>query len=102
MKKRRSILGFFRAIAHRPKATGVQTVPITEEFERCVMCGKLTDVPVSTPIDFREQEYEIGCGQLCNSCRLKLREEVQTGCYYSNPQILKAIEQSRTDNKNDG
>lgn len=99
MKKRRSIVGFFRAVTHRPKAKGVQHVPVTEEFERCVMCGKLTDIPISTPVDFREEEYEVGCGQLCNSCRLKLREETEVGCCLSSAQILRAVNESRVDNK---
>lgn len=89
---------------HRHSKKGAESVnndPKTEEFERCVMCGALTSVPVATHIDFREEEYEVGCGQLCNACRLKLREETQTGWSLSNAQILRAVEQSRTDTKKD-
>ncbi len=43
------------------------TAPQAEEFERCVMCGKLTCVPVSMPVDWREN-YEMGMGQLCAEC----------------------------------
>ncbi len=42
----------------------------TEEFERCIMCGKLTCVPISMPIDWREN-YEIGMGQICAECAKK-------------------------------
>jgi len=38
-----------------------------EQFERCIMCGALTCIPISMPIDWREN-YEIGCGQLCSEC----------------------------------
>ena len=42
-----------------------------DEFELCVMCGKVTDVPITMPIDQREN-YEVGCGQLCTLCIKKL------------------------------
>ncbi len=48
-----------------------------DAYERCVMCGKLTNIPVSLPIDLRE-EYEIGCGQICGVCRIKMREETES------------------------
>ena len=35
--------------------------------ERCVLCGKETDVPVSLPID-RRNCYVEGSGQLCRGC----------------------------------
>ena len=38
-----------------------------EEYERCIICGELTDVPMTMPIEMREN-YEIGCGQLCARC----------------------------------
>ena len=49
------------------EADSVNNTPNTEEFERCVMCGALTCIPVSMPIDWRNN-YVIGCGQLCNEC----------------------------------
>ena len=52
--------------------TDPQKTPDNEKFERCVMCGKLTNVPVLLCVDLRE-DYEIGCGQLCNACQAKLR-----------------------------
>jgi len=52
-------------------ATQNKTNPLQAEgFERCVMCGNVTNVPVSMPIDFRDN-YEAGCGQLCSECALK-------------------------------
>lgn len=48
----------------------VNNTPQTEEFERCVMCGALTCVPISMPVDWREN-YEIGLGQICAECAKK-------------------------------
>lgn len=41
-----------------------------EEYDRCVMCGALTGVRSSVPVDWREN-YEIGMGQLCGACAKK-------------------------------
>lgn len=46
--------------------------PHKKEFERCIMCGKLTCIPISMPIDWREN-YEIGLGQICAECAKKER-----------------------------
>ena len=55
----------------KEKETGnVNAIPEPEEFERCIICGELTDILVSTPIDLREN-YEVGCGQLCAECASK-------------------------------
>lgn len=35
--------------------------------EPCVLCGKLTDVDKSTPIELRENYVE-GGGEVCNDC----------------------------------
>lgn len=43
------------------------TILDTEEYERCVICGSLTRVPICMPIDLRDN-YEIGCGQICDEC----------------------------------
>ncbi len=40
------------------------------EYEVCVVCGKLTEVPFFFPIQFREN-YIAGCGQLCAKCAEK-------------------------------
>lgn len=72
--------------------------PVTEEFERCVMCGELTCVPVSMLIDRREN-YESGCGQICAECAKKQREAAERANTLSNAQILLAVEQSRNESK---
>jgi hypothetical protein len=41
------------------------------EFETCVMCGAVTDVPVNLHIDFRKTFVE-GAGQLCGTCYDKI------------------------------
>lgn len=46
---------------------------VEERFERCVLCGTITTVEKSTPIELRE-DYELGCGQLCHLCRMKLEK----------------------------
>ena len=76
----------------------MNNTPETEEFERCVMCGSMTCIPVSMPIDWREN-YEIGCGQICAECAKKQREATGRGTPLSNVQILQAVEQSRKETK---
>lgn len=66
----------------------------TEVFERCVLCGEVTDIPVSTPIDLREY-YEVGCGQLCASCYNELRKLPQPSNALSQEKILIALENSK-------
>lgn len=39
----------------------------SNKYETCVICGKLTDVLVSTHIDYR-YGYVEGCGQCCKEC----------------------------------
>jgi len=43
----------------------------SEEYEKCVLCGKKTNVKVSENIDHREH-YVTGVGQLCEDCHKKL------------------------------
>ena len=50
----------------------------TEEFERCVICGQLTGVPISMPIDWRD-DYEVGCGQVCDECVKQKRGSTGSG-----------------------
>ena len=38
------------------------------EFERCVLCGTLVDIPKDAHIVNRDNYIE-GAGQLCNKCR---------------------------------
>ena len=76
----------------------MNNTPKTEEFERCVICGELTAIPVSTPIDFRDF-YEVGCGQLCVTCHKKIRKSVKRENTLSHEQIMRAVEQSRKETK---
>lgn len=71
----------------------VKSVPSTEEFERCVICGKLTCVPISMPVDWREN-YEIGCGQICAECAKKQIESAERENMLTSAQILRAVEQA--------
>jgi len=41
------------------------------EYEKCVLCGKKTDVKVSEKVDCREH-YVTGVGQLCEKCHREL------------------------------
>ncbi len=43
-----------------------------EGFERCALCGRLTPIPVSMPVDWRE-DYEMGFGQICIYCKKAMR-----------------------------
>ena len=72
----------------------MKNAPVTEEFERCIMCGKLTCVPISMPVDWREN-YEIGMGQICAECAKKQREAAERDNTLSDAQILFAVEQSK-------
>lgn len=54
----------------------MNNIPKTEEFERCVMCGSLTSVPISMPVDWREN-YETGVGQICIECAKKQRKAAE-------------------------
>ena len=53
-----------------------ENATLSEEFERCVMCGAITNVPVSMPIDWREN-YEFGFGQICAECAQKSQNEAE-------------------------
>ena len=68
----------------------VKSVPLTEEFERCVICGKLTCIPISMPVDWREN-YEIGLGQICTECAKKEREAKPFGNKLTTEKILQAV-----------
>ena len=45
-----------------------------EEFEKCVSCGKITDVPKMMVVQKRENYLE-GAGQLCRECGYRFRKE---------------------------
>lgn len=95
------ILRFFRKPTtyqqSKKEIDSVDKTPVTEEFERCVICGKLTCVPISMPVDQREN-YEIGLGQICAECAKKEREEKLFGNKLTTEQILQAVEQCRKEN----
>ena len=44
------------------------------QFERCVSCGALTNVPVNTLVQKREFYIE-GAGQLCTKCGHRFKFE---------------------------
>lgn len=46
------------------------------EYERCVLCGKKTDIPTFIPIDNRKN-YIAGVGQLCHDCQYQLSHEAK-------------------------
>ena len=56
----------------------MNNTPNTEEFERCVICGALTSVPISMPVDCREN-YVIGLGQICAECASKQYQLTASG-----------------------
>ena len=72
--------------------------PTKEEYERCILCGQVTCIPVSMPIDWREN-YEIGCGQICAECAKKQREATIRENALTTEQILLAVERSRKETK---
>lgn len=78
----------------KKEAESVNNTSNTEEFERCVICGALTCIPVAMPIDWREN-YEIGVGQVCAECAKKQRESCVQESTLTTEQILHAVEQSR-------
>ena len=61
----------------KPKNNTVVEKVNAEGNERCVMCGCLTDIQISTPIDLREN-YVIGFGQLCYNCATLQQESPNT------------------------
>ena len=95
------ILSFFRKPTtyqqSKKEIDSVDKTPVTEEFERCVICGKLTCIPISMPVDWREN-YEIGCGQICAECAKIDREAKPFGNKLTTEQILQAVEQCRKEN----
>ena len=47
---------------------------INSEKEVCVLCGKITDIHISMPIEERKY-YVLGVGQLCRECHKELTHE---------------------------
>ena len=67
---------FFKSNNDDDNVDVVNVADNAEEFELCVMCGKTTGIPISMPVDWREN-YEIGCGQLCVECAKKQQKYLQ-------------------------
>lgn len=91
------ILNYFREHSvsiKKKEAEGVKRSPKTEEFERCIICGALTCVPISMPINFREN-YEVGCGQLCAKCAERLQGETRQANALSYEQVISAVEKRK-------
>ena len=54
--------------------------PVATEFERCVLCGAMTNIPRSMSIDLR-CDYIPGTGQLCHNCAAQnVHEEQEAMC----------------------
>lgn len=81
----------------KKETDGMSETPIKEEYERCVMCGTVTSIPTSMPIDWREN-YEIGCGQICVKCARKHQNTTENTL--TTAQIFRAVEISRKETKN--
>ncbi|MBQ6702167.1 MAG: hypothetical protein IJN17_04355 [Clostridia bacterium] len=64
----------------------------TEKFERCVICGALTDISVDTPIDLR-RFYVEGCGQVCVKCHQKLQRMAKKENALATVQLLHTVAQ---------
>lgn len=91
--KNKSLTRFLRLLYRFKKPLADNFV--TNGFERCVICGKVTDIPASTPIELREC-YEEGCGQLCISCYQNLRNvNEKDNLLLSDKQLSMVIEESR-------
>ena len=80
------------------RADYIQTIPATEEFERCVICGTTTQIPISMPIEFRDF-YVSGCGQLCVACATKRPQVSNRESALTDDLIMLAVVKSRTQNE---
>ena len=58
------------------KASHETQQPLEPEYERCVLCGRCTDVPISLPVDERDC-FLPGAGQLCRQCYAQLEPEMR-------------------------
>ena len=46
---------------------------VVSDYERCVLCGNLTNVKKNTPLEYRPH-YVIGAGEICEECAEQLKE----------------------------
>ncbi|MBQ8202986.1 MAG: hypothetical protein IJZ75_01740 [Clostridia bacterium] len=83
--KKNDFLGGISGLLHKgkEKPMSAQIIKDTvephnniEEFEHCVLCGALTNVPAALSVKHR-QNYVIGLGQLCQRCQGKLDREMR-------------------------
>ncbi len=68
-----------------------------EKYEKCVMCGKITDILKSVPINQRVFYVE-GCGQLCESCAGNMANEQMYDSDVSNDQMRQLLDSLRAQN----
>lgn len=79
----------FRKRAQRQGAM-LERLQSTQEtdYEVCVICGAITNVPKSRPMELRS-DYLPGAGQLCHECAIKNineeRDAMRKGFVYSLP-----------------
>ena len=60
------------------------------QYEKCVMGGEVTDIPVSLPIGQRKNYIE-RLGQLCINCKSRLVEEEQSGSRVSERELIEIL-----------
>lgn len=58
---------FKHLINDKPMSRAEESTSDKTDTEKCVLCGKDTEIPVSTLIRDRKC-YIPGCGQLCEEC----------------------------------
>jgi hypothetical protein len=77
-------------------ADGIDNSAGKGSYEKCIICGKMTYVPSSMPVDWREN-YEIGVGQLCVDCAKKQLEDVSKENMSYNAQVFRSVGHTRFD-----
>jgi len=60
--------------AQKNGAVPCRVFELPAEMERCVLCGRITDVPCALPVDCRTG-YVSAAGQLCPDCCRALEQE---------------------------
>ncbi len=66
------------------------------QYETCIMCGIQTDIPISLPIDQREN-YVCGAGQLCESCKNELWLDEQRSGRVSTIELIELLNSFEND-----
>ncbi|MEE1006247.1 MAG: hypothetical protein U0L66_03525 [Acutalibacteraceae bacterium] len=65
-----------------------------QEKEKCILCGRNTEVPVSSPIAGRKYFLQ-GCGQLCEACYNELEREKASECKMNDNEMEALLEMTR-------